>query len=75
MQRLPGLRIRQPPEFAIGRRRQQFAGNGRRINSPAVHSLSRRCRAGKQALLYDGVDTPVAVDHLRHAEIDTDGDQ
>src|ERR1700691_1409567 len=48
---------------------------GRRFNSPAVQSPSRRCRAGKQALLNDGVDAPVAVDHLSHAEIDADGNQ
>ena len=34
---------------------------------------SRRRRAGKQALLDDGVDTPVAVDHLGDAEVDADG--
>src|ERR1700693_339401 len=34
---------------------------------------SRRRRAGKQALLDDGVDAPVAVDHLGDAEVDADG--
>src|SRR5271168_1557681 len=36
---------------------------------------SHRCRAGKQALLDDGVEAPVAVDYLGDAEIDPDGDE
>src|SRR5713226_8059455 len=31
--------------------------------------------AGEEALLDDGVDAPIAVDHLRHAEIDGDRGQ
>jgi hypothetical protein len=36
--------------------------------NPAASDLQR---AGEQALADDGVDAPIAVDHLRHAEIDT----
>jgi hypothetical protein len=36
---------------------------------------SRRRYTGKQILLDDGVDTPVAVDHLGDAEVDPDGDE
>src|ERR1700733_9049305 len=70
------LRTSQPPELAIDCRWAQFAKRRPvdRFTGRSV-TFSRRRRAGKQALLYDGVDAPVTVDHLRHAEIHTDGNQ
>src|SRR5262249_40068123 len=46
------------------------------LGFPSLHGSSRassRRYTGKQVLLDDRVDAPIAIDHLRDAEIDSDG--